>query len=291
MVDILRKKRRMIMKVFFNGRIVNSDSPTIKALDRGMTFGDGLYEVIKVVNGKFPFIKDHVGRLEKSSKFFKIKFEYNLDKIEAIAQELSSINKIESGELFLEITRGADTIRDHIFEKEYAPTFLEVVQPLRRIDANLWQTGAKLVTYPDMRHGLCEHKTIDLLPNVLAKNYAHSKGGYEALMFRTKNGEKYVTEGGSSSYIFFDGEKIVAPKIDNILPSITRSKVLSIARSMGFEVIERRVWLDEVQRMKEVMLLSTVSKVMPVVKIDDMNFSFGSVTKKLMTAFEEMISS
>lgn len=279
------------MKVFFNGKIVNSDSPTIRVLDRGMTFGDGLYDVVKVVNGKFPFIEDHVKRLERSSKFFKIKFEYDLDKIEAIARELSSINKIEDGELFLEITRGTDTIRDHIFEGEYVSTFLEVVQPLRKIDANLWKTGAKLITYPDMRHGLCEHKTIDLLPNVLAKNYAHSRGGYEALMFRTLSGRKYVTEGGSSSYIFFDGEKIIAPEIDNILPSITRSKVLFIAKDMGLEVIERRVWFDEIQHMKEVMLLSTVSKIMPVIMIDDMNFSFGVVTKKLMKAFEDLILS
>ncbi len=279
------------MKVFFNGKIVNSNSPIVSAFDRGMTFGDGLYDVVKVINGKFPFIEDHVKRLERSSKFFKMKSRYSLSEIESIALELSSVNGVEDGELFLEITRGTDTIRDHIFEEEYDPNFLEVVQPLRKIDRNLWETGAKIVTYPDMRHGLCEHKTIDLLPNVLAKNYAHSKDAYEVLMFRTQNGRKYVTEGGSSSYIFFDGERIVAPKIDNILPSITRSKVLSIAKSMDLEVIERRVWLDEVRHMKEVMLLSTVSKVMPVVKIDDMSFLFGEKTRKLASAFENLILS
>ena len=277
------------MKIFCNGKIVDSDSEVIKALDRGMIFGDGIYDVVKVVDGIFPFFEDHVKRLEKSAIFFGMKLSYNLEQIKSVARELSMLNGVKNGELFLELTRGYDEIRDHIFEEKYEPTFLGIVQPLRKIDPVLWKKGAKLVTFPDMRHGLCEHKTINLLPNVLAKNYAHSKRAYEALMFRMEDGKKYVTEGGSSSYIFFDGKRVVAPKIENILPSITRSKVLSIVKDMGVEVTERRVWLDEVWHMKEVILLSTVSKVMPVVQIDDVSFELGEMAKRLMEAFEDLI--
>ncbi len=277
------------MKIFCNGKIADSDSEVIRALDRGMIFGDGIYDVVKVVDGIFPFLEDHVKRLERSAIFFGMKLRYDLEKIKNVARELSVLNGVKNGELFLELTRGYDEIRDHIFGEKYEPTFLEIVQPLRKIDPILWKKGAKLVTFPDMRHGLCEHKTINLLPNVLAKNHAHSKGAYEALMFRMEDGKKYVTEGGSSSYIFFDGKRVVAPKIENILPSITRSKVLSIVKDMGVEVTERRVWLDEVWHMKEVILLSTVSKVMPVVQIDDTSFELGEMTKRLMEAFEDLI--
>ena len=277
------------MKIFCNGKIADSDSEVIRALDRGMIFGDGIYDVVKVVDGIFPFLEDHVKRLERSAIFFGMKLRYDLEEIKNVARELSVLNGVKNGELFLELTRGYDEIRDHIFGEKYEPTFLEIVQPLRKIDPILWKKGAKLVTFPDMRHGLCEHKTINLLPNVLAKNHAHSKGAYEALMFRMEDGKKYVTEGGSSSYIFFDGKRVVAPKIENILPSITRSKVLSIVKDMGVEVTERRVWLDEVWHMKEVILLSTVSKVMPVVQIDDTSFELGEMTKRLMEAFEDLI--
>lgn len=277
------------MKIFCNGKIADSGSEVIRALDRGMIFGDGIYDVVKVVDGTFPFLEDHVKRLEKSANFFRMKLRYNLEEIKNVARELSVLNDVKNGELFLELTRGYDEIRDHIFEEKYESTFLEIVQPLRKIDPILWKKGAKLVTFPDMRHGLCEHKTINLLPNVLAKNHAHSKGAYEALMFRMKDGRKYVTEGGSSSYIFFDGKRVVAPKIENILPSITRSKVLSIVKDMDVEVTERRVWLDEVWHMKEVILLSTVSKVMPVVQIDDVSFELGEMAKRLMEAFEDLI--
>jgi len=277
--------------IFVNGKIIDSGSPAIKVFDRGMVFGDGLYDVIKFQDGNFVFLEEHIERMKKSANFFGIKFPYTLDEICSIGHKLAMMNDLKEGELYLQLTRGVDVIRDHIFEDDYDPTFVEIVQPVRKMDPSIWTEGGKVLTYPDLRHQFCEHKTTDLLPNVIAKKYVRSKGAYEALMFREENGRKYITEGASSSYIFFDGEKIIAPKIENILPGITRSKVLYVARETGIEVVERRIWLDELPQMKEVMLLSTLSKVLSIVKVDEMEFKKGEVAKKLENAFKDLVIS
>lgn len=270
---------------------MDSESPVIKVFDRGMVFGDGLYDVIKLQDGNFIFLEDHIERMKKSANFFGIKFSYDFEEILEIGQKLSKMNSLNEGELYLQLTRGVDIIRDHVFEDDYKPTFIEIVQPVRRMDPVIWDVGAKIMLHPDLRHQFCEHKTTDLLPNVLAKKYVRSKGAYEALMYREDKGRKYVTEGASSSYIFFDGERIIAPEINNILPGITRIKVLSLAKEMGIEILERRVWLDEIPKMKEVILLSTLSKVLSIVKIDDLEFKMGEVSNKLGIAFKEFVFS
>lgn len=279
------------MYIFVNGKILDSESPAIRVFDRGMVFGDGLYDVIKLQEGNFVFLEDHVERMKKSADFFGIKFPYSLEEIHEIGQKLAEMNDLREGELYLQLTRGIDTIRDHVFEDDYKPTFIEIVQPIRKMDPSIWANGGKVLTYPDLRHQFCEHKTTDLLPNVLAKKYARSNGAYEAMMFREDNGKKFVTEGASSSYIFFDGESIVAPKIENILPGITRSKVLSMAKELGMKVVERRIWLDELKDMKEVILVSTLSKVLSIVKVDDLEFKKGEITKKLEESFRDLVMS
>ncbi len=277
--------------IFVNGKILDSESPVIKVFDRGMVFGDGLYDVIKFQDGNFIFLDDHIERMKKSANFFGIKFPYNLEKIFEIGLELATMNGLKEGELYLQLTRGVDVIRDHIFDDDYEPTFVEIVQPVRKMNPEIWQVGAKVLLHPDLRHQFCEHKTTDLLPNILAKKYARSKGAYEALMFREDERGKYVTEGASSSYIFFDGKKIIAPKIENILPGITRIKVLGLAKEMGIEVEERRVYLDELLKMKEIILLSTLSRVLPIVEVENFKFKKGEIASKLGIAFKDLLSS
>ncbi|MGC8682845.1 MAG: aminotransferase class IV [Athalassotoga sp.] len=280
-----------MLYIFVNGKILDSESPAIKVFDRGMVFGDGLYDVIKMQNGNFIFLEDHIERMKKSAKFFGIKFPYDLEEIFEIGQKLSTMNDLKEGELYLQLTRGVDIIRDHVFEDDYEPTFVEIVQPVRKMNPEIWQVGARVLLHPDLRHNFCEHKTTDLLPNVIAKKYVRSRGAYEALMFRTDEGGKYVTEGASSSYIFFDGEKIIAPKIENILPGITRIKVLWLAKEMDIEVEERRVYIDELLKMKEVILLSTLSRVLPIVKVENFEFKKGEIAKKLDVAFMDLCAS
>ncbi len=278
------------MQAFFNGRYVRKDEEVIRLEDRGLTFADGLFEVLRTASGKPLFFQEHIERMIDSSIELGIDFPYAIEEVRAFAEKLIEKNGLDEGELYIELTRGCDINREHRFPpKETPPTFFMLAIPLRKIDPNNWKEGAKVVTYEDLRHKLCIHKTLNLLPNILAKNHAYAHRGYEALMFRRNPLGKYITEGGSSSYFCVSGGKILTPEIDNILPGITRSKTISIAKEKGYEIEERRILLDEVLVADEVFLVSTVSKVMPIRQIDNRIFRApGETTLALMELYEEV---
>jgi D-alanine transaminase len=275
------------MWAYFNGEFVPKDDPLVRLEDRGLTFGDGIFEVIRTIHGEALFFEEHLDRMIASAGFFGLPFHYRSEDLHDAARELIRRNGITDGELFLELTRGVDRHRDHRFPgSDTQPTFFMLAFQLRPIPPESWEQGVRVITYPDLRGLLCEHKTLNLLPNVRAKNAAYTRGAYEAVMFRVEGRGRYVTEGGSSSYFCVLGGRVLTPEIDNILPGITRAKVIFLARQEGLEVIETRLMLDALLRAEEVFLASTVSRVMPVRAVDDRRFPApGPVTRRMMECF------
>jgi len=275
------------MWAYFNGRFVPKDEPLIRLEDRGLTFGDGIFEVIRTIGGEVFFFDEHLNRMIASAGFLGLPFRQRVEDLHAAALELIRRNGITDGELYLQLTRGVDRRRDHRLPgADTEPTFFMLAFQLRPIPADSWTRGVRVITYPDLRGLLCEHKTLNLLPNVRAKNAAYAKGAYEAMMFRVEARGRYVTEGGSSSYFCVLNGRILTPEIDNILPGITRGKVIDFAREEGFDVIETRVMLDALLRAEEVFLASTVSRVMSVRAVDDHEFPApGPVTRRLMDGY------
>jgi D-alanine transaminase len=279
------------MWAWLNGRFVKKDEPIIRLEDRGLTFADGLFEVLRIIGGKVLFFDEHLGRMLRSAEFFGIPFSFDADEVLRTALELIDRNQVSDGEVYLELTRGVDPYRQHKYPPaDTKPTLFMLAFLLRPIDPSNWEHGAQLFTYPDLRHGLCEHKTINLLGNVLAKNYAYERGGYEAVMYREDDRGRYVTEGGSSNYFCCRDGKLMTPELDNIMPGITRAKVIELARDDGMEVVERRVYVDEFLTSDEAFLVSTVSYVMPIRSADETSFTApGPITRCLMAAFEELV--
>lgn len=278
------------MQAFLNGRFVEKDQGLIRLEDRGLTFGDGLFEILRTVNRRVLFFDTHLARMRQSALALDIPFPFDIATLRDRALELIGLNRVDDGELYIELTRGVDRHREHARPpSSLPPTLFMLAFPLRQIAPSNWSSGAVVYTCPDLRHGLAEHKTLNLMANVLAKNHAYDRGGYEALMHRTRGGRTFVTEGGSSNYFFVHGGRIATPAIDNILPGITRAKVIGLAREAGFSVEERPVELAHALDSSEVFLVSTVSRVMPVRSIDGTPFEApGPVTRAMMAAFDSV---
>ena len=278
------------MWAWWNDEFIDKDTPVIRLEDRGLTFGDGLFEVIRTINGHLLFYDEHMRRMIQSAAFFHLELRPGPEALRGIALELVARNGIRDGELYLELTRGVDPTRGHRLPPAGTrPTFFMLAHPLRAIDPANWAQGASVCTFPDLRHGYCEHKTLNLLHNVLAKNFAFDRGGYDALMFREDANGRYATEGGSSSYFCVRHDAVITPAVENILPGITRRKVIDLALARGMTVSEERLYLEQLWQADEVFLASTVSKVMPVRRVDDRTWPApGPVTRALTEAFEEL---
>lgn len=253
--------------IFFNGKFYPERSRLISVLDRGLCFGDGLFEVIRCIDGKFLLFSKHIQRMQGSAEFLEIKFTYDTKTLLDIARKLSGENGITNGELYIEITRG-EAPRYHPYPKNTNPNFFMVLNPLRQMPEGCWDKGVKVITQPDIRWGYCHLKSINLLPNVLAKEKAKRACAYEAFLTRKDNVGDYLTECTSSSIFVVKKDVLYTPELDNILPGTTRAAVIEIAESLGILVKEKKVYLEECLEALEVFLTSTVSEVMPVVKID-----------------------
>ncbi len=254
--------------------------------ERAVNFGDGVYEVIVTYNKK-PFkLDEHISRLFYSASEIELKIPYTKDQIRDIVFEgIKKLNQ-DNIKIYIQVSRGSYE-RIHEFPPEdVRSNFFIVFRKFKLIEDELRFKGIKLLTYPDIRWARCDIKSLNLLPNVLAKQYAKSKGAFEALFVK----EFKITECAVSSFFaFIDGKLITHPLTNEILPSITRNEVISIANELKFEVIERPIFINEIERIEECFIASTTSEVLPVNSIDNYKFPIGERTLKIFRTFRERI--
>jgi D-alanine transaminase len=271
-----------------NGEFVERSSAMVDIEDRGYQFGDGIYEVIRVYNGKMFTGKEHLERFFRSAKSIAIKLEYTIEQLTELLEELIKKNNLQLGTIYMQATRGIAP-RNHAFPEEKVTSTLvaytkELARPLEKMEK-----GVKTVLVEDIRWLRCDIKSLNLLGNVLAKQKASEKGCYEAVQSRGND----VTE-GSSSNIFIVKNGVIATHASDhlILKGITKDVVFKICAENGMKMEERTFTLDELATADEVFLTSTTSEVMPVIDIDGKKVGTGEpgpVTRKLQEWFDAEI--
>ena len=256
------------MLVYLNGQFSPIREATISVLDRGFVFGDGVYEVWRVVRGRMFEAERHQARLERGLSELRIPRpeEASLDGITAIAERLLRENGLAGDEatLYVEVTRGA-AARTHYFPApDTAPTMLAMASAFRPSEARF--TGTRVITQPDVRWLRCDLKTIQLLPNVLARQAATEAGASEAIFVR----DRVITEGTHTTvFAVIDGVLRTHPANHLVLPGVTREVVLSLARDSGLAVREAAIRIDELPNATELFLSGTTTDVTPVLRVDD----------------------
>lgn len=276
--------------VYLNGAFKPRDEACIMVDDRGFLFGDGIYEVIRVVNGR-PFRLDaHLSRMDLGLKELKIRIgERVRELIPDIMQQLIQLNGLEDEQatLYLQITRGVSRPRKHIHpEPANPPTILITANPFEP-DYKLQDLGGRVVTVPDVRWMRCDLKTINLLPNTLAAQQGRDQGASGILMVR----DGFITEGANYNvFAVVDGVLFTHPDSHLILSGITRSEVIDMAAEAGFPIRLEAVSETEILNAGEVFLCGTTTDILPVIQINDTmigNGRPGHVTRTLQTILRE----
>jgi len=254
--------------VFLNNRFLPEDEASISPLDRGFLFADGVYEVIPSIDG-MPFgLEPHLQRLQRSLDGLRITNPYPMERWRTICRELLAQNGGGDAAIYLQVTRGAPTRRDHAFPPaDVPPTVFMTVSPLVRpmiYDAPNAQ-GGSAITAPDNRWGRCDIKSIALLPNVLYRQQAVEAGVTEVIMI--KNG--WLTEGSSTNVFVVHGGVVATPPLSTrILGGVTRNMVVDLCVRFGLRIEEREVSRSELVNADEVWLTSSSKDVLPIVKLD-----------------------
>jgi D-alanine transaminase len=259
---------------YVNGSFVPLSEARISVLDRGFLFADGIYEVAAVLDGKLIDNASHLARLERSVGEIGLKLPETVARIQEIQKELVARNKLVSGLVYLQVTRGADTGRDFAFPKnDVKPTLIMFVSEKEIVDAPSARTGINVITVPDIRWARRDIKSVALLAQVLAKQAAAEAGAGEAWMIE----DGLVTEGGSSSaFILTQDDDIVTRQNSNaILPGCTRKAVVALAEERQLRVEERPFTVAEALAAKEAFITSASVFVQPVVAIDGKKVADG----------------
>ncbi len=262
----------MIRTAYINGTFVDEAAATVSIFDRGFLFADGVYEVIAVVDGRFVDDGPHLDRLDRSLREIQLALPMSRVVLHDALLALVTRNAITEGLVYLQVTRGPAE-RDFAFPANPKPTVVAWARSLPLIDHPRAGTGASAILVPDQRWARRDIKSVALLPQVLAKQAARAADAFEALMVD----DGLLSEGGSSTlFMVRDGALITHALGTEVLPGITRERVLTLAARHGIPIVERSVSTAEVMSADELFVTAATALVMPIVRVDGVAIGGGA---------------
>jgi len=253
---------------YVNGRYLPLRQAMVHVEDRGYQFGDAVYEVCEVRQGRLIDERRHLERLKRSLDALQIRLPMLPAALGVVLREVITCNRIGYGIVYLQVSRGVAR-RDHAFPApEVPPSVVVTARPLnaRRNEA-LAAAGIAVISVPDNRWGRVDIKTTGLLPNVLARQAAVAQGARDA-WFVDKDGR--VTEAASANawIVTQAGRVVTRPTDHGILKGITRTVLFDVIKAQGLSVEERAFTLSEAYAAREAFVTAASQIVLPVVRID-----------------------
>ena len=249
---------------YLNGKYLPIEECKVSALDRGFIFGDAIYELIPVYNGKPFYLDAHLKRLERSLGQIEIKSPHDMAGWTDIVNQLSEKSGLKDLYVYIQVTRGVAP-RDHAFPVNTPPTVFAMIGSWPSTPAEIYEQGLSAVTVNDMRWDRCDIKVTSLLANVLKKQKAVEGNAHEAIILR----DGYVLEGSASNvFVVKDNQVYSAPKNNLILPGITRDVVVDLLNENKIPLIEEAPTVEILRSADEIWITSSTKECLPVTTLD-----------------------
>jgi len=255
--------------VYLNGQFLPLEQAQVSVLDRGFLFGDGVYEVIPVYNGRLFLAEEHLERLEHSLGAIRLKIDVNWP---VVLQELVERNGGGNKQIYLQVTRGVSGDRRHAMPEATQATVFASCMSTQMPTLSELAKGYSVITLEDTRWKHCSIKAITLLPNILLYQQALDAGHDEAILVN----DGYAIEGTSSNlFIVYDGTLITSPTNGQILGGITRDLILQLALDMNMPVAEQMIPEAQLNEADEIWLSGSTKEIYPVVKLNEQPVNDG----------------
>ena len=257
----------------------------VSPLDRAFLFGDAVYEVLPIY-GSRPFrLREHLDRLNRSLAGIRMAAPLQHAEWARVCQELISRNSAGEAYLYLQVTRGAESGRNHAWPENLKPTLFAYVTALEPMSPTMLERGVSAVTAADTRWARRDIKSTALLANILLKKLSADAGAFETILL--ENGE--LTEGSSTTVHVVKGGVIhTPPNGHHILPGTTRDVVTELAARLGVSCVGGRVTEMSLRAADEIWLAFSTRGVLPVTTLDGTAVGGGSpgpLFKRMNAAF------
>jgi branched-chain amino acid aminotransferase len=287
------KERAIRMKVYLDGAILNEGEALIPAGDRGVLFGDGIFETVRAYDGK-PFRMDrHLDRLSAGCRELRLTGVPSDEVIAAAVAELYRLNVV-SGDAYVRITlTGGIFDGNRTLQRPGPPHVYIVVKPFEGYPQEWYERGMRVVVSGIRRSEgspLSRIKSNNYLANLMAKQEARDRGGDDAVLL---NSSGYLTEGTSSNLFLVWRGKVATPGVEcGLLPGVTREAVLELCEEYGIACETGLLALDELLQADEAFFTVSTGEIVPIAEVEGTSIGFkcpGPITVRLADAYKQLV--
>lgn len=283
--------------IWLDGKLVPPQEARISVYDHGLLYGDGVFEGIRVYNGRIFKMKTHLDRLYASARAIRLEIPYTPDQIVQALRETVKANEQSNGYIRLCVTRGVGTLGLNPFTCKTGSVFI-IADAIALYPQELYEKGLEVITSSVTRNHPAalspRIKSLNYLNNILAKIEAIDAGVLEAVML---NAQGHVAEcTGDNIFIvrkFAGKDVLITPPLHaGILEGVTMNTVLELAAKAGIATDRFDLTKHDLYTADEMFLTGTAAEVIPVTKVDGRiigNGKIGPITQKLLDAFHALV--
>jgi len=281
------------MKVYIDGRYYDRSDARISVFDHGILYGDGVFEGIRIYNGKVFRLREHIVRLYQSAKAILLDIPLSMEEMENAVLETVKTNQKHNGYIRLVITRGEGALGIDPTQCKRA-TVIIIADDIQLYPGGYYEKGIEIVTASSRRlasDGLDPRvKSLNYLNNIMAKIEARQAGCLEAVML---NREGFVAEcTGDNLFVVKDGKLLTPAPYYGALDGITMKTVIEIAESLGIETSETALTRYDLYNADECFMTGTGAEIIPVIRIDGRVIGDGrpgKTTASLLNAYKALV--
>lgn len=281
------------IKIWMNGKFVAAEKAKVSIFDRGLLYGDGLFETMRSYAGVIFGLDDHLNRLYNSLRQIKIDIPYTGKYLGSKICDTLKLAGIKSAYIRLTITRG-EGLKGLDIGGISRPNVIIAVKPLIDYPDRFYERGVSVLLVKNTRQNeyspVSGVKSLNYLNCILARLEAQKGGFDEAILINTSG---FVAEGASSNIFFVKKGRLVTPSLDSgILPGVTRNVIIEMAKRLGIAVVEKRVTPAELTGAKEIFLTNSLAEVLPVTRLGSKRVGGGKpgeITKLFRVSYQKQV--
>jgi len=259
--------------IIINNKLCKEKDAKISVLDHAVLLGDGVFEALRVLNGRLLDFDEHYARLKKSAKQILLKVPASKEDLKKQTKILIKANNFKNAKIRITITRGIGPGISVNCSKQSVIIFGN------ELEKTNYHKGVKVATF-NIEISMPAVKSLNFLPSIMAKNYAHQKKAFEAILIDYKG---YAREGATSNLFIVKSNMLLTPEKD-ILQGITRDIVIKLAK---IKIQETEISKKELLNADEVFITSSIIGITPVIKVDNIKKKIGNITKNLIKLYEK----
>lgn len=276
------------MIVYLNGKFVPEEQAVVSVFDRGFLYGDGLYETLRICNGK-PFRwAEHMERFERGATFLKIKAPFKADELRGQVLELIRLNRMPEALLRISLSRGVGP-RGFSPKGAVRPALVMSLHPAPDTNAKplpTWRVISASSRLP-ANEPLSLFKNCNRIPQILAKAEADVAGADDALLLNT-NGE--IVEASASNLFWIQDNMVCTPPLaSGILAGVTRLAVFEICRKLGLPTREIGITPEGLRKAQGVFLSVSSWGIIEVFSLDQHDLARSPVAMRIQADYEELL--